>query len=273
MTKIIIALIHNNDKKRNDYLYPMLDKLKKALSKKSKVEVVKISEQPKIHFQDTLVTIVRKCFLWKINREWLSYREIKSRPYFVDIPILLLRCVRVYLQRVSENRRFGIDVSVTYKHTKAWETFLEKKADILICFEDDVVFKKDSVSRMESLLSEIEKVGNKPIYLDLAGGLDNSFIRTEKLLVKTKKDYKYYKKPVTNTSCGYMINQKTAEEFKSVLIKFPWFRGLPIDWLVNKIFISTVSKRYHCFHTEPTVFNHGSLTGNYSSWLWYNNSK
>lgn len=274
MTKIVIALIHNNNKKRNDYLYPMLDKLKKILSKKCKVEVIKISDQPEICPRNTFITIIRKCFLWKINREWSSYREIKPRPYFIDIPILMLRCIRVYLQRTSENRRFDIDISVTYKHTRVWDIFLEKEADILICFEDDVVFKKDSISRMESLLPEIEKLRNKPVYLDLAGGLDNSFIRTEKLLIKTYKDRKYYKKPVTNTSCGYLINRKAGVEFKSVLIKFPWYRCLPIDWLVNKIFISTVSKhRYFCFHTEPTVFNHGSLMGNYSSWLWYNNSK
>ena len=42
---------------------------------------------------------------------------------------------------------------------------------------------------------------------------------------------------------------------------------LPIDWLLNKNFIALDKKGIvsACIHTYPTLFKHGSVTGEYSS--------
>ena len=267
--KVCIALIHyKNNQERFKYIWPKLNLLKKELSSDYDVSVLDIVDQPQVIPQKTLVTMFRKFTLWKFNRDWISYKKQKRRNIVIDILILLRRLVLAYLNRVSENRRTTIDSFVTSKHIKAWEELLEKKANYLIVFEDDAVFTEVSVSTIKLFLRGLKKYHDRPIYLDFAGGCSQEVLKISNLEYKSDKFRKYYQKPVTNTACCYLTNDKTAGLFLENILRYPWLRLIPIDWLMNKLFILTVSKnKYFCFHASPHIFKHGSDSGDYKSWL------
>lgn len=76
------------------------------------------------------------------------------------------------------------------------------------------------------------------------------------------------KKPVTNTTCAYLISRELITKFNAILTTKPWLRLIAIDWMINSLFISMGKdvSRVVCMHADPTVVNHGSKTGEYSSW-------
>lgn len=265
--KLCIALIHNNNKERCKHIRPSLERLKDKLSVGFNVEFFEIYKQPDVAQHKTLVTLIKKVFLWRINRKWKEYKDLKPRNIFLDMVILIRRIILTYVDRKRENKWSIIQSFVTGKHIRAWERFLEKEADFLICFEDDAAFKKDSISKLMHFLQEIRRHKNKPIYLDLAGGCDSNTLEAKKLELSNDKLRKYFRKPVTNTACAYLINHLSAEIFLKNILEYPWLRLISIDWVLNKLFILTVCKyTYYCYHANPPIFDHGSQTSYYLSW-------
>jgi hypothetical protein len=269
LSKVGIALIHyKNNRERYKYVWPKLNLLKKELSSDYEVSVLDIVNQPRVIPQTTIVTMFRKFALWKLNRDWISYKRQKPRNIFIDILILLWRLLLTYINKTSENRRTTVDSFVTDKHIRAWSKLLEGEAGLLIVFEDDAVFMEDSISVIKLFLHGIKKYQNRPIYLDFAGGCSQEVLKISNLEYKSDKLRKYYLKPVTNTACCYMINDKTAGLFLENILRYPWLRLIPIDWLMNKLFILTARKnKYFCFHASPHILKHGSDSGDYKSWL------
>lgn len=266
--KLCIALIHNNDKQRYEYIRPWLDQLKRQLSSNFNVEIFEISKQLEIVPNKISLTFLRKFLLWKLNREWRKYILLKPKNIIFDTMILIRQVLLVYINRKRENWRSVIDTVVTDKHIRAWSQFLEKEGDFLICFEDDAVFKTTSISNLKKSLLEINKYKNKPLYLNFAGGCSPEELNFTNLELKNDKTRMYYRKPVTNTGCCTLITRLTAELLFQNLLKRPWLRLIPFDWLLNKIFILTASKYdYFCYHAYPHIVSHGSVTGKYASWL------
>lgn len=266
--KLLIVLIHNNNSKRSHYLLPKLRQLERELSQNNKVQLVEEYKQPVLVPCKTFITLLRKCYLWHLNREWLQYRDLKPRNILIDYLILFRRLVLTLVGQSWENKRTAIDLCVTNKHIECWNKLLKLDADFVVCFEDDAIFKPDSISRLLMLLKEIEKYKNRPVYIDLAGGCSLDELKVSTLEYRRDKNRIYYKKPVTNTACCYLISKKTAGLFIDEIIKHPWLRLIPIDWLVNKLLILTIPyDKYYTYHAYPPVFDHESLVRNYKSWL------
>jgi GR25 family glycosyltransferase involved in LPS biosynthesis len=135
-------------------------------------------------------------------------------------------------------RNSAIEVTVTEKHIRAWGSFLDSGADFLICFEDDAVFRDDSVPRIEKLLRLFAQ-GNLDarIYVDLAGGCKREELRIDDLESSQDAFFKFYSKPVTNTACAYVMSRELVIAFHSVLTRKPWLRLMGIDWMMNSLFI------------------------------------
>lgn len=238
------------------------------MSDKFDVEIIEVSEQPEVENHPMGMVVMRKIFLWRLNREWFRYKAIKPRNIFLDLLILIRRLVVTVINRDEECRRSVTDSYVTEKHLRAWGIFLEMKSDFLICFEDDAVFKKDSLTRVRLFLKGVAKYEGKPVYFDLAGGVSPDLLNVKNLEFKNISGRKYYRKPVTNTGCCYLISRPSARIFFFYLLKNPGLRLIGADWLLNKLFIlSTPKYRYICYHADPPIFANGSATGNYSSWL------
>lgn len=271
---MFLALIHNNNVCRNSYIRPQLTKLSVAMSDFD-VKMVEISFQGVVEPHSYLMALARDLIYFNLSRKWHFYRLLSCFSFLLKF-IYFLKCsVNKYIvcgkALKSWMRKSAIEVAVTEKHTHAWSNFLNTSADWFICFEDDAIFKDDSIHNLEIILKKIEDI-QKPIYIDLAGGLNLEELKVDNLLNYKDDFFRYYKKPVTNTACVYMMNRALAYKFHALLTTKPWLRLIGIDWLINNLFIfiesetSNHSSEIYCIHAEPTIFKHGTTTGDYTSW-------
>jgi len=269
---IIIALMHNNDVKRNTYIRPLLEKLQAFISGQFNIKLIESTYKPKVKPHSRSMGFLRDIIYQKLNREWLRYRLLK--------PPLLLRHISWFLWFALKTRRYvggkkckwlqtsAIEMVVTDMHIRAWEAFLDMNGDFLICFEDDVVFKEDSIQRVRDLINFLYLNNkNHPIYIDLAGGCQHDDLKIDKLESHRDSSFRYYSKPVTNTACGYLLNRPLVTHFQDTLIRRPWLRLIGVDWMINNILILLNKSGMHCdcMHSEPTIFEHGSMTHKYLS--------
>lgn len=158
---------------------------------------------------------------------------------------------------------------VTDKHIRAWAAFLDAGGDFLICFEDDAVFKEDSIQRVADLLGTLaHKDPSSLVYVDLAGGCRLEELRIDKLESRRDASFRYYCKPVTNTACAYLLSRPLVAHFHDTLTRRPWLRLIGVDWMMNKLLmlIEKGGIQCHCMHADPTIFKHGSTTGEYAPW-------
>ena len=138
-----------------------------------------------------------------------------------------------------------------------------------MCFEDDTVFKDDSVQRVNDLLDKLSGIdSDSPIYVDLAGGCKVEELKIGSLEIGKDDCFRFYSKPVTNTACAYLMNRLLVAFFYDIITKKPWLRLVGIDWMMNKLFIHMANDgvKCVCMHADPTIFKHGTATGEYVSW-------
>lgn len=204
--KLYLSLIHNNNDERNSHIKPNFIKLKRELMKDFDVSVIENSYQPKINGGNIFLTCIRKIYLWKINREWIIYKNMKPRNIILDLIVLARRLLLTCLNKTQENKRFTIDTFVTNKHIKTWNDFMENNGDILICFEDDAVFLQNTILNIKEVLHEINIYSGKSLYADLAGGCSFDVLKVDNLIKRKDVNKIYFQKPVTNTACCYLIN-------------------------------------------------------------------
>jgi len=205
-----------------------------------------------------------------LDRDWLRYRHL---PSFLPRHRARLIYNNFNSGRYKENsgwrRSSAIEMAVTDKHIRAWAAFLDSGADYLICFEDDAMFQNNSELRLVGLLDRLfsRKAGHL-VYVDLAGGCTQEALRIEKLQTGQDDDFRHYCKPVTNTACVYLMSRPLVSTFYDILTRRPWLRMIGIDWMVNTLFILTEKAGIHCdcMHADPTIFSHGSVTGEYAPW-------
>jgi hypothetical protein len=273
---ILITLIHNNNLKRNLYIQPFLKKLQTALSGQFDVKLTEVAYQSEIKPHSRLMVFVREIIQYKLNLDWFRYRLLK--------PPFLLRYIASFFKSALKKSNVmlcgggggslahpsAVEIALTSKHIRAWEVFLETGGDFLICFEDDVVFKDDSIQRTLDLLNYISQDNeNKSTYIDLAGGCELQELKIDKLESYREKYFRYYNKPVTNTICGYLLSRTLVACFHDQLLRRPWLRLIGADWMINSLLILLDKSRIqcNCMHSDPTIFKHGSVTGEYTSWI------
>jgi len=270
---VCFALIHNNNQQRNDYLLPHLENLIDAISLKFNVKRVYISAQPKLVAHRTWTTVLR-CFLHeKLSRSWGRYRKIKPRILLRAGVIFFNSNIRKYCSkrtlREIGNRNSFIETILTDKHIRAWNAFIESDCEYLICFEDDAVFQDNSAERLSALFDTLIKRGASQFtYVDLAGGCDIKDLQISQLVTIKQGGFTHYSKPVTNTTCVYVLSRLLVSEFLNQLTRRPWLRLIAIDWMINQLFIDIEKNNSEilCMHSEPSIFHHGSTIGAYRAW-------
>lgn len=172
---VCLALIHNNNVSRNAYFRPQLEKLFDGMESHIVVEKFEVSFQPEIRPHSATMAFMRDVMYRKLDREWHRYRLLKSRTLLRDVVGFLKASFIKYIvkrDKISERwkKNSTIETIVTEKHIRAWGKFLDTDADFLICFEDDAVFKDDSVQKLNNLLNTLAKNHpNIPCYVDLGG--------------------------------------------------------------------------------------------------------
>jgi hypothetical protein len=272
---VCLALIHNNNAQRYGYIHPALEQLRVGLSQSFTTTVIEVSFQPEIRPHSKLMTLYREVMYRRLGREWSRYRILKVRL----LPLEVLDSFREYFFKyvspwgrsaLAEKKRISFrETAVTNKHIHAWNAFLESGAEFFICFEDDAVFKEDSSNRVNELLVNLsQRSPSSRIYVDLAGGCEYSALKIDNLETGRDGSFRYYCKPVTNTACCYLLSRPLAKYFIEMVIRRPWLRLIGVDWLMNKLFILAAEDGVECtcMHASPTIFKHGSVTGEYTPW-------
>ena len=217
--------------------------------------------------------VLRDFIYWKANREWRHYRKIPNVPIIVDVLRLIAQTLKKFFLTADVGRKnllnYAVEMYITSKHTRAIEMALDHEVDYFICFEDDIIFKEDSIGKTSKLLEDLEKHSSIPVYVDLAGGCNVEELHVDALEVRKDNSFTYYSKPVTNTVCCYLINLEQMKRLDYFLTRTPLVRYMNFDWCLNKLLIEQdkVSDiKTYCIHTSPTFFKHGSVTGERKAW-------
>jgi len=272
---VCVALIHNHNAERNAYIRPQLEKLAVSLDAcVAPVKKIEVSFQSEVVPHSTAMAFVRDVMYRKLDREWHRYRLLKPLSLPRDIVGFIKgSSIKYIVERntvgASWKRSSAIEATVTDKHIRAWGRFLDAGADFLVCFEDDAVYKDDSVQKMNELFDALRRKNiGAPLYVDLAGGCKLDELKIGNLETGQDDSFKFYSKPVTNTACAYLMSRPLVECFHAILTRRPWLRLIGIDWMMNSLFIRLANNGVECLcmHATPTIFKHGTTTGEYVSW-------
>lgn len=270
---LLIGLIHNNNESRIGYVRPQIFKLVEEINGKVIADKFEISYQSEIVPHGFLIAVMRDFAYQYLGCKWRKYRLLKSLELHNQIIFFKNLFVKYILNRNGFANRWkrnsAIEMMVTDKHIRAWSQFLDSDADYLIVFEDDVVFKEDSNLRINQLLDDLSRNHfNTPCYVDLGGGCSLADLMIDRLETSNNDNYRHYQKPVTNTACAYLISRELAIKFNAILTRKPWLRLIGIDWMINSLFMSMGKdvSMVVCMHADPTIFKHGTTTGEYVSW-------
>jgi hypothetical protein len=271
---VFLALLHKGDA-RYDYVHPRLENLRSILSQNYLTNLTEGSLTPELRPHTTSMLFKRDVMMFNLGREWSRYRKSKVRFLPIDILIFLKDTFNKYVSpqghSVLPKKKINSyrDTVIINNHIHAWNAFLESGADFFICFEDDAIFKEDSPQRVTDLLDALLSYpSNSMIYVDLAGGFEYSELKIDALETKRDSLFRYYSKPVTNTACCYLLSRPLALYFIEMVIRMPWLRLINADWLMNRLFILFAHDGLTCIcmQASPTIFKHGSFTGEYSPW-------
>jgi GR25 family glycosyltransferase involved in LPS biosynthesis len=256
---VCVALVHNHDEVRNSIIQPNIEELCEFLGDTCEVRSFEVAYQPEIKPLAPELALERKRRARQLGREWAAYKELDAPAQ--DQPLSTT---------AAEQRAGAVELALTDKHIRAWCRFLESPCDFLLCFEDDAIFRHSSESRLLEVLQRAKAQGaGANLYVDLAGGFHLASLGIERLLDRREGDFIYFKKPVTNTTCTYLLNRAMAKDFVEMVVYDPTLRYAPADWLINGLLIGVekLGRKSVCFHAEPTVFEHGSAQGVWQSTL------
>lgn len=268
LPSICIVLIHNNDAERLEHVRPRIHRLADAIGG----SVVEISEQPDFEPNSRWLTC-----------RWYVVRQIIERrgAIFLDRPTsdlyrflrrTLKTVVRIMLPtRTSETLRqlSGRRMLVPHKHFEAWRRY-GNAYDYLLVMEDDVVFRGDSMDAFAKFLPILQSLPEDEFaYVDLAGGFAFEDIGLSGWMAGKNGSLVTFSKPATNTVCCYALNAKLANRLAIESERRPGLRTLDADWFINAVMMRLADGpiKFNCLHASPTIFDHGSFTGNYASSL------
>jgi hypothetical protein len=264
--RLAIVLIHNNESHRLSYLKPHLARLAQRLN----CTVQEVHEQDDISALDRFKSIKRDFGLLYLEAKWQSYKKDEKIPFSrtVKAGFEILKKHVSNAASKRHRRTAAIEIIVAKKHRTAWLS-AKNEYDFILVMEDDAIFTDDTIENFEKTYSDIiSAYKNSLLYVDLAGGFELEKLGVEQLIAKRADGLVKFSRPVTNTACTYLISSQTAHLFCDMLARNPWFQDAPIDWLINGLLMKALKTdvAFHCLHTEPPYWLHGSMQGHYPAW-------
>jgi hypothetical protein len=256
MKKITLSLIHNFDQRRLGYVRRRLDMISTILKDLVFTSKFEVAYQGNSLAFSSEQFCERELIIEKIIRQWDAYLERSSESQFVHREPTEFNLLKA-----------GIEAALTDKHIRSWDIALEGNSDYLMSFEDDVIISNDAARDCYQLVGDIvKKLGNQ-IYIDLAGGFPLTRLNVQAIIAENSDRVVLFRKPVTNTTCSYLCDRELLVLAKNYIFQNPACRLLPIDWLLNNIFVSLygMGERVTCMHFDPPIFIHGSMNGNYAT--------
>jgi hypothetical protein len=259
-----MALIHNGDKARLSALIPRL----RGLAEHLHSTVVEHSWQPPVQSCDYSVVSMfhhgRRAE--RIHRSHRAFRGAGKGQ--ATLPVALRTALRAVRSKAPREhfRPAVVEQLLTDKHARAWTSFVGSGSDFLAVFEDDVIFRDDSIDRFTAVLDSFDHPVVDSIYLDLAGGFPLDKIVPRSVTRVRLGETLRFAIPFANTTAGYLISRPLAERILTVLAWRPGLRRLGPGWLLNELLATTHRvDPVVCLHADPPIFDHGTFTGAYPS--------
>lgn len=261
-----VALVHNNEIERLNYLRPNLkqlcDNLKIPEPLEYSYQSLRELSWPSLFYRAFVYSLIRgrhETYL-DCNHQWKAiYQELRS--HFRSL--IKFKNYGLYRKHIS------IESAVSKKHFYLFSKFVDSKADYLLVFENDAII--ENLNSLVSSLSELTRYVEPRNYVFgiLGGGLSHFQLHTTNVAQKKIGNLIYSDKAYTNTAVAYVItrnfatilNQKYQE---SNSIK----QSIPIDWLLNSFFAELSHQGIQSsaiqFEHDPVI--HGSRVGLFKSW-------
>lgn len=265
---VFVGLVHNNQATRNDYVVPRLQAMCRTIGGQFACVGWQAPRQP----HSLRLALQRDLIYLALEIRWARYRRLSAlAPLRVLKSYLFGRLARYVARdhRLTAWRSMSfIETAVTAKHILAWQLFLETDAHHLLCCEDDLIFRDDSVTRLTGLLDSLAGRDADLLYCDLAGGLEIEVLDVGRLVETRTGDRTVYRPPTTNTACAYLLSRGLAAEFMRQITLRPKLRLVGIDWMMNAMFMDLVGRDVDAsaIHFSPTLFGHGTFSNDYISW-------
>ena len=271
--KIMIALIHNDNERRNSYVRPKLVELGLALSKNFEVTQVEVSYQSQLVPHGIGLSLYREFIYYRLMNEFYLSHSLGGRYALKEAIGFARQIIRRYFLNTGNElalwqRKSAIEMLLTDKHISVWRRFLDSKCDLLLCCEDDVMIEEKGMSDLTSLLLRRGlSVNSNAEYFDLAGGCNLGGLGLRPIQKIFSQKLNAYSPGISNTTCSYLLTKSMAQLFYAELEKNMLLRLIGADWLINKLFmlLSNSNSQYDCFHADPPYFIHGTVSGTYST--------
>lgn len=272
-SKVGLYLIHNNDSSRLDLRKLIFDfgNSHGLINNECHTQAHYTVPSPIRRRLDNITNEVNRIyysiFLYRIK----STRKTLWLVAIIKVIRLVVNCIfEARKDSLFRHKRLTIESYVTNKHISAWNCSLAAGDKYLVVFEDDAVILQNSSETFSEALKviNIKHEHDNLIYADLAGGFPSTFIlETISASIESYSALKYYlsRDLRSNTACCYLMSQELVTLFLDILSKQHHLSTLPIDHLINHLGMC-VSESLLCIHCLPTVFKHGSFTGQVSSW-------
>lgn len=263
----LLAAIHNGELAQSP-----AHRVIEGLSAAGEVnEVIEIHEQPPL--EPRIPT--RELLEWRqsqgqLEKRWRAHLDRSS--IWIDQASILNQVIyqsrlgfsKDFLSRQSMARQ--VEKAVTAKHVASWQSFVESYHDVLIVMESDATTTDLLIPALKTVKRAMQD--DQPTYVNIAGGLDARDLKIDHLMHGSMPGFVSFSRPVTNTSCAYVMNREFAHPLLSFLTDSPKSTDLGIDWLFNAFFLELMAKdaSVRCLHADPPALIHGSMAGVTRSW-------
>lgn len=210
---------------------------------------------------------------WRLERDWRRYRGVSSawRELFAWAGhtwwATRLRLSRRFREIVWQTRQ--IEQRVTSKHIAAWRSLEVSDHGVAIVLESDASWIPGTSQRIAGIAQRVDPL--LATYVNFAGGLHETELLIARLRTVDRpmdEGLSTFTRPVSNTSCAYLVSRTLAGEFLTYLGANAAHASLGVDWLVNAIFMDVKARGVSivCAHAEPPLLLHGSQVGLTRSW-------
>jgi hypothetical protein len=274
--KVTISLIHNFNETRNEVMNQTVTTLLSEVIDEVDFDIARVGWQPQRINLSLSLTLRRAQqnaitgFLFtKYCKKFSTLESIKSTIRGGTIFVYYL--MRDFWLYFRGNKASGRHHQLTQKHLRAWNQLVDSESEFLMVLEDDAVLLESGEFRMKQLISSLSNSNsNQPLLVQISSGFSFEHLKVDHLLLNEfNSNYVKMTRPFINSTAGYIINRKLAENFLDSVSNNPIVLLNNADFLINRLlmmkYFELKNKNIICFHLSTPIVDNASLSGKYES--------
>jgi hypothetical protein len=260
--RIALGIIHNNEPERLSYI----NKTSKYFNNSRNVLFFEYSNQPITRV--SYASIVSRNFNYLlVEIRWLFYRKQYNWDQILLILVTgLKRIISVY----NKKHIVTIESIVTEKHIKLIRHILDTSdTEYIFILESDCII--NNFKKFENALVKLIEIIAKEneYFINLGTGFTTSELKCLELVGESIIGTSFINqiRPFTNTAVAYGLNRNAANLFIEFCTMMNFVSTyLPIDWVLNKYFMSNKAKNLKGVTCTSNLVQHGSRIGVVKAW-------